>query len=126
MANTVYTLPQTAQGGNDPAWIRQLVTGSILAFVLISGGPVLHRMPGRRQLKPSSLRLNGNALLSLRASIVGLGKQNIRQMLGPPRALGNGHGATWYYALDDARRVAMAIRFDSDQAQSVEFFASPG
>jgi len=61
----------------------------------------------------------------LRDSIVGEGKQHIKAMLGPPRALGNGKRAMWYYLLDNAEQIAMAIVFDDDHARDVEFFQSP-
>ena len=75
-------------------------------------------------------------LQSVRASILGKARQHIRELLGPPSAMGNGTGGegagsgagagpdaatTWYYPLDKTRRVAMAIVFDHDRVRDVEF-----
>jgi hypothetical protein len=124
---TVFSISEPARTGHDPAWIKSLFTGSILALVLIGGVPTFQSLL-RRRLKPSQSRspwLKGDALYSLRASILGHGRKHIASMLGPPQALGNENSLTWYYALDSTDPIAMSIQFDNDHARAVEFFRSP-
>jgi hypothetical protein len=140
---TVFSMSESSRTGTDPAWIKRFVTGSILALVLIGGVPtfqhLLRRKPksstagssggtpgrGSGHTPRRAVSLSVDALHSLRFSILGHCKKHILLMLGPPKALGNGEVATWYYILDNADHVAMAIRFDDDHAGTVEFFKSP-
>ena len=69
----------------------------------------------------------------LRASILGTDKGMVQSVFGVPRATSGmaevpevGRQAyweadVWYYALDPARRTAMAIRFDQGVARGVDF-----
>ncbi len=100
--------------------IRSLITGSILALVLLTGGPAIHSLFKRRG------RNAVRSLDSLRFAMLGREKQQIHSMLGPPRALGHTRGTIWYYAVDNAQRVAMAILFDNERVREVEFFHAPG
>jgi outer membrane protein assembly factor BamE (lipoprotein component of BamABCDE complex) len=121
---TVFSMSEPVRSRSDPNWLKSVVTGSILALVLIGGVPTVRNLIRRKPRQPYWTA--GDSLESLRASILGHGRKQIAAKLGPPKALGNGAGITWYYALDHEQRIAMAIQFDHDQARAVEFFQSPG
>jgi hypothetical protein len=91
------------------------IIGSLLALFLILKLPAV-----RRPRRSGSL-----SLPSLRAALLGHGKQQVAAMLGLPRAVAEGPFAIWYYPLHSADRLAMAVSFDHDRVASVEFFHAP-
>jgi outer membrane protein assembly factor BamE (lipoprotein component of BamABCDE complex) len=115
------------QAGSDPVWVKKLIGGSLLAVIFFTGAPLVRQLFARRQkINPKmSSRFRTSMLRQVRASVLGKARHTIREMLGPPSAMGTGRGTTWYYPLDSAHRVAMAILFDHDHVRDVEFLDSP-
>ncbi|CAN5429529.1 hypothetical protein BH09PLA1_BH09PLA1_07270 [soil metagenome] len=66
-------------------------------------------------------------LNAMRGAILGAHKEQIADVLGPPRAtIGCGRylsDDTWYYPLDARRRVALAIEFDRGVARRTQVIA---
>jgi outer membrane protein assembly factor BamE (lipoprotein component of BamABCDE complex) len=91
------------------------IVGSVLALLFICKLPRIRRQSSGPKLSMSFLR---QALLGHR-------KTQVAEMLGPPRAAEEGQAGVWYYPLDSADRLAMAISFEHERVRSVEFFKSP-
>lgn len=76
------------------------------------------------------------SLARLRWALMGNTKQAIVSIFGPPRtAVADGpvlpsaepifQADTWYYPIDERRRMAIAIQFNRNEVRQVEFLATP-
>lgn len=107
---------------------RAALAGATAAAMTCAAAWVLEHQP---------VRPRGTVLSRLRDAIVGSGRTAIVRVFGPPRTFSNlgtlksewssgyWQSDVWYYALNDERKIAMAIFFDGDRAQRVEFMDSP-
>ena len=129
--------------------LAPLLIGSALAIVALAGQSKLGAwLRGffsvrTKTLPPQSALLarvdEGLPLPLLRDSIIGRRKVAVADLLGPPRAavitrspMGPvGQAAfwradTWYYAIDEQTKTAMAVMFDDHGfASNVDFFDAP-
>lgn len=121
----------TRPRGSGGGWVAALAFG---AGVLAMAWFALARS---RRPNGTPPRLTGPVVPKspslLRESIIGVNKQMVQSVFGPPRAAGGvpavpGPGRQaywdadiWYYAIDPSRKIAMAIRFEKGLARTVEF-----
>jgi outer membrane protein assembly factor BamE (lipoprotein component of BamABCDE complex) len=92
-----------------------VIVGSFLALIFVLRLPLLRRQS--RGMKWS--------MSTLRQALLGHRKKQVSAMLGPPRVVTDGLAAVWYYPVDSADRLAMAVSFEHERVRSVEFFKSP-
>jgi hypothetical protein len=105
-----------------------MLGGAMLAAGVV-GGLMLRIGGGRR---PGFRTVT---LPKLAEAIVGNSRTAVASVLGPPRIatfVGSEkavedyrHADVWYYPLPREGQVGMAIRFNDENAEAVEFFSSP-
>jgi hypothetical protein len=111
--------------------ISPALTGMIMALFVLGREPLLvalRRLLIRPKRSPTEQAARMLSLPSLRAAILGRGKQSLVNMFGPPQAAahgGQGQRPVWYYPVHPQEHLAMAISFEDERAVHVEFFHAP-
>ena len=132
--STLAWLPLTAAG-----LIGGLAAGALTGRLFGPRPP--KRPPPRRRTWVDPLgraAIHPNTLAVLKRALLGVDRKGILQLLGPPAAAGDANGAvrapagrqfrdaaTWYYPLDDEKKLAMALRFERGVAADAEFLRDP-
>ncbi len=121
-----------------------------LATAGIAAGALAGRWFGSRRSRPPKPRpktwvdalgraaIHPATLAVLKQSLLGIDRKAVLRLLGPPAASASTAGAvrapagdqfraakTWYYPLDDEKKVAMAVTFDRDRATDAAFLRDP-
>ena len=131
--------PQVSELAQLSLWMSANFAGMVTA-VLLARGPffksLLKRVGrGKSFSKPATEQ---KSLSMLATAVVGCDRATIEAVFGPPRSTGlTGlgvivhpqkifwHAPTWYYPLPKNGNMAMAISFEDQTANLVEFFAAP-
>jgi hypothetical protein len=127
--------PNKSSSSTFPAIAAFAITAGIIGYAFFAlSKRVKHTRALRRRLPRAA---TGQPPSHLRTSILGSSKQMIQSVFGPPRSAAGlttvpgpqsshyWHADVWYYALDPARKLAMAIRFADGLASEVDFIPAP-
>ena len=121
-----------------PAWVPLAAGVAAVAVALVAGRSA--KPAGRRGYGwLAALRraaMDARTREALRRAVVGVDRPAVLRLFGPPGAVDGSDGAVrspgraeylaadvWFYPLDDARRSAMAVRFDGGRVGAAEFLA---
>src|SRR5438552_9909873 len=117
--------------------LAPLIVGGVIAAVMFAlRSPIaawirgfLSDWPSPAERSPYPLVQRGFVAESIRSAVLGRGKSAIAALYGPPRTAAAGRSAeakpranfwkadTWYYPLDAANQLAIAVRFENGIAR---------
>ncbi len=104
------------------------IAGLMAGLALLAREPMLiclRRLLGKPRRSPAERAAQLLSLHSLRAAVIGRQRESIFRMFGPPLAVCDGKRTVWYYPITVRDRIAMAISFQEERAELVEFFHPP-
>ena len=132
-------LPQVGELTQLSLWMAANFAGMITA-VLLARGPffkALAKRVGRGKIATKPLS-EQKSLALLAGAVVGCDRSTIEAVFGPPRSTALTdlgvivhpqkifwHAPIWYYPLPKNGNMAMAITFEDQVANRVEFFGTP-
>ena len=131
--------PQVGELTQLGLWMAANVAGMVTA-VILGDGPFFKALAkrvgrGKTASQPPSQQ---KSLTMLAGAVIGCDRATIEAVLGPPRSTGLTdlgvivhpqkifwHAPIWYYPLPKNGNMAMAISFEDQVANRVEFFGAP-